>query len=76
MHDDGFPRFGFVTIKDIVSPGPVPYGKSTFWAGVKSGRFPAPIRLSPRRTVWRVEDIRKLIHELSTPSAVVKADID
>jgi predicted DNA-binding transcriptional regulator AlpA len=32
---------------------------------VKSGRFPEPIKLGPRITVWRVEDIRELIENNS-----------
>jgi predicted DNA-binding transcriptional regulator AlpA len=45
----------------------VPVCKSTWWAGVKSGRFPAPVKhLGPRITAWRVEDIRRLI-ESGTP---------
>jgi prophage regulatory protein len=39
----------------------IPVSKSTWWAGVKSGRFPAGIKLLPRVTVWREEDIRALI---------------
>lgn len=44
-------------------PAIVPVGKSTWWEGVRSGRFPKPIKLGPRITVWRVEDIRALIAE-------------
>lgn len=36
-------------------------GKSSWWEGVKTGRFPTPVKLDPRITVWRVEDIRQLI---------------
>ena len=28
----------------------IPVGKSTWWAGVKSGRFPQPVKVSPRIT--------------------------
>jgi len=42
-------------------PALVPVKKSCWWAGVRSGRFPKAIKLGPRVTVWRVEDIRKLI---------------
>ena len=35
--------------------------KSTRWAGVKSGRYPKPVKLGPRITAWRVDDIRALI---------------
>lgn len=41
-------------------PPIIPVGKSTWWEGVGSGRFPQPIRIG-RRTLWRVEDIRTLI---------------
>lgn len=42
----------------------IPVGKSTWWEGVKTGRFPQPIKLGPRITVWRVEDIRALIEQM------------
>jgi predicted DNA-binding transcriptional regulator AlpA len=38
--------------------------KSTWWAGVKSGRFPKPVKLGPRITAWRSGDIRALIEQL------------
>jgi predicted DNA-binding transcriptional regulator AlpA len=37
--------------------------KSTWWAGVKEGRYPQPVKLGRRITAWRVEDIRKLIED-------------
>ena len=36
----------------------VPVGKSTLWAWVKAGKFPEPIKIGPRTTVWRVADVR------------------
>jgi prophage regulatory protein len=42
--------------------------RSTWWAGVKSGRFPKPIKLGGGITVWRESDIRALI-EGSTDAA-------
>jgi predicted DNA-binding transcriptional regulator AlpA len=51
-------------LKDVLQPrGPLPVSKSTFYAGIKSGRFPAPCKLTPRISAWREEDIRKLIEE-------------
>ena len=41
----------------------VPIGKSTWWAGVKSGRYPKPIKLGPGITAWRWTDIRALLTE-------------
>ena len=45
-------------------PPLIPIGKSSFWAGVASGRYPQPVRtLSARVTAWRVQDIRALIDQ-------------
>lgn len=67
MHQ--LPETGFLRLSQIIGdnkaqppiPAVVPVCKSTWWAGVKSGRFPVPVRLGPRTTAWRVEDIRALI---------------
>ncbi|WP_082128242.1 AlpA family phage regulatory protein [Hoeflea sp. IMCC20628] len=56
------PTTGFVRLPAIIAPnGPIPVSKSTWWAGIKDGRFPKPVKLGPRITAWRVEDIRTLI---------------
>ncbi len=56
------PATGLLRLRQILSPeGPIPVSKSTWWAGVKDGRFPKPLKLGARVTVWRVEDIRELI---------------
>ncbi len=56
------PATGFIRLVSILSPnGPIPVSKSTWWAGVKDGRFPKPVKLGPRITAWRVDDIRALI---------------
>ena len=57
---------GFLRLSSIIAPhGPIPVSKSTWWAGVKSGRFPKPYKLGPRTSAWRVEDILTLIEQLS-----------
>lgn len=56
------PPTGFVRLPGILAPnGPIPVSKSTWWAGIKDGRYPKPVKLGPRITAWRVEDIRALI---------------
>jgi predicted DNA-binding transcriptional regulator AlpA len=55
------PEAGFVRLPTILAL--IPISKSSWWAGIKEGRFPSPIKLGPRTTVWRVEDIRTLINE-------------
>lgn len=63
------PATGFLRVKQIVGdrsstppvPGLIPVCEASWWRGVKTGRYPKPVKLSPRVTVWRVEDIRELI---------------
>ena len=63
------PQTGFLRLDQILgSPkyglSPlIPVGKSTWWAGVKTGRFPKPVKLGPRTTAWRIEDIVQLIEK-------------
>lgn len=53
---------GFLRLSSILAPaGPIPVSKSTWWAGVKSGRYPKPVKLGPRITVWRAREIDELI---------------
>ena len=42
----------------------VPISRSGWWAGVKAGRYPAPVRISTRCVAWKSEDIRALINSL------------
>ena len=53
------PETGFVRLPEVLRVFPV--SKSTWWAGIKDGRFPQPVKLGPRTTAWRVEDIKQLI---------------
>ena len=65
------PETGFVRLPQIIgrkstnddsgTPALFPVSASTWWAGVRSGRFPKPVKLGPRTTAWRVEDVRALI---------------
>ena len=64
------PETGFLRINQIIGnpkaeppiPAVIPVSKSTWWEGVKSGRYPKPVKsLGLRITAWRVEDIRALI---------------
>jgi hypothetical protein len=61
------PEAGFLRIWQIVgnkktnTPPLIPIGRTTFLNGVKSGKYPKPVKLGERTTAWRVEDIRGLI---------------
>ena len=54
------PETGLLRIKQILQF--IPVRRSSWWAGVKTGRFPKPIKLGPRTTAWRVADIHELIN--------------
>jgi predicted DNA-binding transcriptional regulator AlpA len=53
------PETGFVRLPTIILVFPV--SRSTWWAGVANGRYPKAVKLGPRTTAWKVEDIRALI---------------
>lgn len=69
MHRSSLPETGFLRLSQILGnpkanpplPPLLPISKSTWWVRVKSGEYPQPVKLGPRITVWRVEDIRSLI---------------
>ena len=57
------PEAGFLRQPQVLTF--IPISKSTLWRRVMDGTFPAPVKLSPRVTVWRVEDVRRWIEEQS-----------
>lgn len=66
------PETGFLRLTQIIGdananppiPAIIPVSKSTWWSGVKSGRYPQPVKtLGLRITAWRVEDILALIEQ-------------
>lgn len=77
MATNTLPETGFVRLPQIVGnanakppiPPLIPVSRSTWWAGVRAGRFPQPVKLGPKTTVWRVEDIRALIEAASAKEA-------
>jgi|TARA_B110000503_G_scaffold28894_1_gene46250 prophage regulatory protein len=42
----------------------LPIGKSQWWEGVRQGRYPQPVKLGPRTTVWKLEDIERIAETL------------
>lgn len=61
------PESGFLRLPQIIGdakrgiPAVIPVCRSTWLQGVKSGKFPQPVKLGPRTTAWKVSDIRALI---------------
>lgn len=51
----------YLRVSQIVHPnGLLPISRSTWWAGVASGRYPKPVKLGPNITVWPVRLILDL----------------
>lgn len=51
------PASGYLRQSQLI-PLVIPFSSATLWRKVKSGDFPAPVKLSERITAWRVEDVR------------------
>jgi predicted DNA-binding transcriptional regulator AlpA len=56
------PATGFLRLTQVLEI--VPVSKSSWWQGCKTGRYPEPVKLSPRTTAWRAEDIAALVEQL------------
>lgn len=67
------PNTGFLRLSQIIGnpkarppiPALIPVSKSTWWAGVKSGRYPPPVKLGTRITAWSIESVRALIERVA-----------
>jgi len=57
------PEAGFMRLNQILAI--IPVSKSTWWAKVKSGDYPQPVKLSECTTAWQVKDINNLIQQLT-----------
>lgn len=66
------PETGYLRLPQIIGdpkaeppiPALIPVSRSSWWAGVASGRYPKPVKLGPRMTAWSVESIRALIESV------------
>jgi prophage regulatory protein len=67
--EEYLPSNGFLRERQILGdplanphmPALIPVSRSTWWRGINDGRFPAPVKLGPRITAWRADDIEALI---------------
>lgn len=63
------PEVGYVRLPTILQFFPV--GRSTWWAGVKSGKYPPAHKISAHITAWKSEDIRALLQKTGGSSAAI-----
>jgi predicted DNA-binding transcriptional regulator AlpA len=64
------PETGYIRLPQIIGdrkadppiPAVIPVSKSTWWNGIRQGRYPKPSKkFGPRIAAWDVKDIRALL---------------
>ncbi|PLK49426.1 AlpA family transcriptional regulator [Uliginosibacterium sp. TH139] len=55
----------FLRLPEVLSI--IPISRATWYEGIKKGRFPAPVKLGPRVSLWRRTDIDRLVTDISSP---------
>ena len=62
-------KTGYLRLSQIIGkkgePGIIPVSRSAWYAGIKTGRFPKPVKLGPRLAAWRAEDIREYFEKVN-----------
>lgn len=52
-------------LHQVLAPdGPIPISKSSWYSGIAKGVYPKPIRVSPRVSAWRADEIVALIQQM------------
>lgn len=59
--------------KQLVASGLVPFSIVSVWRKAKAGTFPAPIKVAPAITAWRLGDIREWLKDPASYKAGVSA---
>ena len=75
MH--ALPETGFLRLPQIIGdseaeppiPPVIPICSSSWWAGIKKGIYPPPVKLGPNTTAWPVASIRELIERINNQGA-------
>jgi prophage regulatory protein len=58
---------GLLRLKQVLEL--IPIAPSSWWAGVKTGKYPPPIKLGPHTTAWKTSDILALIERVAAGGA-------
>lgn len=63
---------GFLRLPQVLER--IPISRSAWWHGCKEGKFPRPIKLGPKMTVWYESDIVDFINGFAQCKQVVKGE--
>jgi predicted DNA-binding transcriptional regulator AlpA len=69
MLSSQIPSVGFLRLPQVLAV--IPVSRSSWWAGVKTGKYPQPIKLGANTTVWSAEDIHALIKKVAEKGGAV-----
>lgn len=46
----------------------IPISKSAWWKGCKDGKYPKPLKLGPKTTVWKASEINAFLEKVRSES--------
>ena len=52
-------RMAFLRLRQVLAV--IPISKSSWYSGIKAGRYPKPVKLAHRIAVWREDEIEELL---------------
>lgn len=70
-NNNPIPETGLLRLEQIIGnpkakppiPPIIPVCATSWWSGVRAGRYPPAVKLGPRTTAWKAEDVRRLIEQ-------------
>ena len=62
-------QMGYMRLSEVLNY--IPVGRSTWWKGVKDGRFPKGVKIGPKTTAWRRCDINQLLDRIWEESSPI-----
>ncbi len=60
--DVTMPEFGFLRLPDVLKI--IPVSPSTWYNGIRAGRFPKGIKITGNIVGWKVSDIKNLVQKI------------
>lgn len=67
MSNSSLPPEGFSRLERVLEI--IPTSRTSWYRGIKEGRYPEPIKLGPNQSAWRNSDILELAARLSEGAA-------